>query len=222
MLTTFDATVMDWVIWFEINYGAFVIGLGAAAFLIAHLFQKEKGTEIALSKFMVVATTIIFVILALVPTEISIGLMISLVLMYGIGSFVVLSAYMLGGLAERLTKWRGEKWVKELDYVYLTFGLGGNNRDGEPIAVCYWKDCYRRLIGAVAADDSRGHSIYKNQSRYCRVEQTRRESNSPGLSYPHEGRRCCGFLVALPRQEPLNPPPPRSSHATPLVPVCAR
>jgi hypothetical protein len=121
MLTTFVATVNDWAIWFEINYGAPVIGLCAVAFLIAHLLQKEKGNEIALSKFMVVATTIIFVILALAPTEISLGLMISLVLMYGVASFVVLSTYMLGGLAGRLTKWRGEKWVKELDYVYLTW-----------------------------------------------------------------------------------------------------
>jgi hypothetical protein len=50
---------------------------------------------------------------------------ISLLLIYGVAVFVLLSTLMLGGLAERLTKWRGEKWVKELDYIYLTLGSAG-------------------------------------------------------------------------------------------------
>lgn len=74
---------------------------------------------------MVAGITLIFVLLAVAPSEMSLGLMISLVLMYGVASFVVLSIYLLGGLAARLTKWRGEKWVKELDYIYLTFGSAG-------------------------------------------------------------------------------------------------
>jgi hypothetical protein len=125
MLTTFVATVNDWVNWLATNYGAPVIGLDAIALLIAHLFRKTKDGETSLSNFMVVATESIFLLLMLAPTEMSLGRMISLVLMYGVAGFVVLSTYMMKGLAERLTKWRSEKWVKELDYVYLTFGSAG-------------------------------------------------------------------------------------------------
>jgi hypothetical protein len=43
----------------------------------------------------------------------------------GVGLFVLLSTYMVRGWAERLTRWRGDKWVKELDYIYLTLALVG-------------------------------------------------------------------------------------------------
>ena len=46
-----------------------------------------------------------------------------LLLMYAASLFVILSDILLAGGAAYLTKARGEKWTKELDYVY--FGLGG-------------------------------------------------------------------------------------------------
>jgi hypothetical protein len=39
--------------------------------------------------------------------------------------FLVLSEMMISGLASALTKWRGEVWVKELDYIYLLLGACG-------------------------------------------------------------------------------------------------
>ena len=39
--------------------------------------------------------------------------------------FMLVSEAMLAGLANRLTQWRGEKWVKELDYFYLALGALG-------------------------------------------------------------------------------------------------
>lgn len=39
--------------------------------------------------------------------------------------FMVVSEAMLGGLANKLTEWRGERWVKELDYLYLALGALG-------------------------------------------------------------------------------------------------
>ncbi len=39
--------------------------------------------------------------------------------------FVALSEFLIRGGGERITKWRGEKWAKELDYIYLTFGALG-------------------------------------------------------------------------------------------------
>jgi len=39
--------------------------------------------------------------------------------------FVVLSEFLIRGSGQRLTAWRGEKWAKELDYIYLTFDAVG-------------------------------------------------------------------------------------------------
>ena len=44
---------------------------------------------------------------------------------YAIGLFVWLSDILMNGGAARLTKWRGEKWTKEIDYVYLSIGAFG-------------------------------------------------------------------------------------------------
>jgi hypothetical protein len=51
---------------------------------------------------------------------------------YGVALYVLLCELLLRGFACFLTAKRGEKWVKELDYIYLTLGslgiLGSINR----------------------------------------------------------------------------------------------
>jgi hypothetical protein len=44
---------------------------------------------------------------------------------YGVALYVVLCEILQRGVAKWLTKKRGEKWVKEMDYFYLGFGLLG-------------------------------------------------------------------------------------------------
>jgi hypothetical protein len=44
---------------------------------------------------------------------------------YGVALYVVLCEVLQRGVAKWLTKKRGEKWVKEMDYFYLGFGLLG-------------------------------------------------------------------------------------------------
>lgn len=45
--------------------------------------------------------------------------------LYAVFLFILLSEFMLRGLAEKLTKWRGDNWTKEIDYFYLIFvGIG--------------------------------------------------------------------------------------------------
>ena len=46
-------------------------------------------------------------------------------LLYASSLFVVLSDILLGGGAAYLTRVRGETWVKELDYLYLSLGALG-------------------------------------------------------------------------------------------------
>ena len=74
---------------------------------------------------MIIGAAAIFVLVAFWPQQMSLGRMVSVLLMYGVGLFVLLSTYMVQGWAGRLTGWRGDKWVKELDYIYLTLALVG-------------------------------------------------------------------------------------------------
>jgi hypothetical protein len=46
-------------------------------------------------------------------------------IVFGIALYVSLCELLLAGLARTLTRWRGEKWVKEMDYVYLFLGIIG-------------------------------------------------------------------------------------------------
>ena len=45
--------------------------------------------------------------------------------MYGVLLFVGLSEMMQLGLGQFLTRKRGENWTKEIDYLYLAFGVAG-------------------------------------------------------------------------------------------------
>jgi hypothetical protein len=51
-------------------------------------------------------------------------LLISLII-FGSTLYVFLGEWLLLSLAGQLTLWRGEKWVKEIDYIYLMLGAVG-------------------------------------------------------------------------------------------------
>jgi hypothetical protein len=46
-------------------------------------------------------------------------------LMFGGALFVAISVMLTWNIGLWLTMWRGEKWVKELDYIYLSLGCIG-------------------------------------------------------------------------------------------------
>jgi hypothetical protein len=125
MLNNFLAAMNQWVDWLATEYGAAVIGFGALLYLIAHLRNFNQERAIQFSWFMLVGAATIFVLLSFRPQEISFGRILSLLVMYGVALFALLSTYMRRGWAGRLTRWRGDKWVKELDYIYLTLALAG-------------------------------------------------------------------------------------------------
>jgi hypothetical protein len=50
---------------------------------------------------------------------------ISIDLLMSVLLFIVLSEFLKAGLGQVLTKWRGENWTKELDYIYLIIGTVG-------------------------------------------------------------------------------------------------
>ena len=77
---------------------------------------------------------VIFVVLVRTREAMSVSALTSLLLLYGVSLFVILGDILMGGLAKYLIAKRGEKWTKELDYVYLSIGSLGivgtlNKRD---------------------------------------------------------------------------------------------
>jgi hypothetical protein len=66
------------------------------------------------------------------PEPVTLSQFVALLLCYGVVLYVLLCDALMLGFADYLTRKRGEKWIKELDYLYLTMGalgvLGSVNR----------------------------------------------------------------------------------------------
>lgn len=58
-------------------------------------------------------------------TEVRLRDVMLAVVTYSAVLFVFLTEALVSGAAAWLTRWRGEQWTKELDYVYLAFGVLG-------------------------------------------------------------------------------------------------
>ena len=82
---------------------------GAFLFLARHLFAKNGTDEIMLSCTISVLSVFTFIYLSVKPEELSLARLLAFVLLFGVCLFVLLSRALLGGLASKLTKWRGEK-----------------------------------------------------------------------------------------------------------------
>jgi hypothetical protein len=121
----FVSAANNFVNWLADGYGTPVIVIGAAFFLGAHLLQVKRRDTVLIASVFIVCTVSVFLIQAFTALPMTFARMSSLVFIYGVASFVALSTLLIEGLAQRLTKWRGEKWVKELDYVYLALGCFG-------------------------------------------------------------------------------------------------
>lgn len=124
----FDA----FVAWLGTYYAAEVFSGFALLILAIHFYSKKTAMPVFFLFILLVAVSGVFVILAIAPEPISLGRLASILFLYGAILFVILSTILQRGLAAWLTNKRGEHWVKELDYLYLTMGsvgvLGAVNR----------------------------------------------------------------------------------------------
>jgi hypothetical protein len=101
-----------------------VLYFGAAVIWLLHFFrQSARITALTLS--IIGLVVVVFVVLARTREPMSVNELTSLLLLYGVSLFVILGDILMGGFAAYLTAWRGEKWTKELDYVYLSIGSLG-------------------------------------------------------------------------------------------------
>jgi hypothetical protein len=98
------------------------------AVLLAFIHWKSRmpsGFQYFFLPVLLCLSVLVFVILAARPQPEPFGRLAALIVTYGVGLFTFLDSLMVAGLAKKLTAWRGEKWVKEMDYVYLALGSGG-------------------------------------------------------------------------------------------------
>jgi hypothetical protein len=101
--------------------------LAVVMMLSVHFYYRaaDRGVLIFLFGLLVVVAGFIFIVLSRRPEPIPFKDVAEILVLCGIGLFVILSEAMLAGFAKFLTAKRGEKWVKEMDYLYLTIGAVG-------------------------------------------------------------------------------------------------
>jgi hypothetical protein len=99
--------------------------IAGAAFLWLLHFLRLSRSIFVVSALLVFFTILIIAILASKPEPISVIKLSSIMLLYGVALFVLIGDLMMWGLARFLTRKRGDKWPKEMDYVYLTIGCFG-------------------------------------------------------------------------------------------------
>jgi hypothetical protein len=103
-----------------------VLYFGAAFILVLHFFgQSRVFVFVIIIATMGVTSAAIFIVLSQAPEPIRFALIAAMLVLYGAALFVLLCDAMLWGFAKFLTAKRGEKWTKEMDYVYLTIGAAG-------------------------------------------------------------------------------------------------
>jgi hypothetical protein len=116
----------EWLAQWPFDHRALTLYFFALLMLFIHFWIKRRDAMLTFFiSIVVVLVGMIFFVLWHTPEPIPFSEMVAVLVVYGLGLFIILSDVMLMWLAGFLTRKRGEKWVKELDYVYLTIGAVG-------------------------------------------------------------------------------------------------
>ena len=92
---------------------------------LSDIYRKTRGQHIVFPLIAYFALLTMFVIGLAQAQKIHLLDLVVATTLYAAIIFVGISEALLLGFAKLLTRWRGEKWVKELDYVYLSLGAAG-------------------------------------------------------------------------------------------------
>jgi hypothetical protein len=95
----------------------------AICLLVVHLAGVRLKGTLNLIALILIVVSFMFGVLVYKPEPIPFGSMVGILFLYGSGLFVILSELLLGKVGKFLTNTRGEKWTKELDYIYLSIGV---------------------------------------------------------------------------------------------------
>jgi hypothetical protein len=94
-------------------------------FLLLHLRRRIEWVLLLIGTSVVFTTGALFYLLWQNPEPLPFSNVSAVLFAYGVMLFVLLSEAMLRGVANILTAKRGEKWTKEIDYIYLAIGSIG-------------------------------------------------------------------------------------------------
>jgi hypothetical protein len=106
----------------------FDVAGAAAAFLASILHSREQTrsrVQLVIAWAIVAVAPLAFASIFLAPQTITLRQMSVNLVVYAAGLYALICDGLRFGWAARLTKLRGEKWIKELDYVYLSLGALG-------------------------------------------------------------------------------------------------
>jgi hypothetical protein len=110
---------------FLLLHADLVLYFGGALMLFVHYSGGGRSPILGVFGIAIILTAAIFIVLAIKPEPLPFKVLAAVLVLYGIGLFVILSELLLMGLAKFLTAKRGDKWIKEMDYLYLSIGAGG-------------------------------------------------------------------------------------------------
>jgi hypothetical protein len=96
-------------------------------FLIVHFFLRKRDYTFAVLMGFCVSLVIFgFIAEIFIPDNgILFGQLATLLIVYRIALYIILCDVLMLGLATYLTKKRGAKWIKEMDYPYLFLAAAG-------------------------------------------------------------------------------------------------
>mgnify|MGYP001560516508 CR=1 FL=1 len=116
LLEHFASQNIDWVY--------FALGLLPVAALFLKKEEKNWNTFFAAAAWFVFCAGFL-VGWSIVKESIPFGLATGVLFLYSTSLFLLLCLAVELGLGRTLTRWRDDKWAKEMEYVYLSFGLFG-------------------------------------------------------------------------------------------------
>jgi hypothetical protein len=109
----------------DLFYAIAAIGSVHAAIMHSQRDDRNRASTI-LVWVIVFMVAFVFISNTILPEKnIDFGKAVSLLVMYGSALYAGACGMLRRGLAAYLTRKRGPKWIKEMDYVYLTLGAIG-------------------------------------------------------------------------------------------------
>lgn len=114
----------------ELDTTTFVLGvLNLIPLILVHTSSKRQKKSVSFSHALTLVAYAVIVCTYLVffatSDRVKFFDLVCATIVYATFLFVAFSEALMLGAAARLTAWRGEKWAKELDYIYLSLGAAG-------------------------------------------------------------------------------------------------
>jgi predicted membrane channel-forming protein YqfA (hemolysin III family) len=117
---------------FVLDHTGIIIYPSLVASLCLHFFRKHKDYFSSFISAIVACSALVVFLSFFVENKAPLKEVVLFLFAYGASIYMLFSDALLYGLANWLTRRRGENWVKELDYFYLGLGavgvLGSVNR----------------------------------------------------------------------------------------------